>query len=86
MRIQSNLVATGQLPMVWKEIPLNLQIDVVKSPVPLLMARPTLSKLGMVLHVSKAVVSIQIPGITKKLWIKWLESRSGHLLVPLGQK
>ena len=79
-------VETGQLHVVLRGIPLKFQIDVVKSPVPLLLPRPTLSKLGVVLHVSKGVVSIKIPGTTKKLWIKCLESRSHHLLLPLGQK
>ena len=80
------LVEMGQMHVVLKGIPLKFQVDVVKLPVPLLLARPTLSKLGMVLHVSKGVVSIKIPGTTKKLWIKCLESRSGHLLLSLGQK
>ena len=43
-------VETGQLHVVLKGIPLKFQIDVVKSPVPLLLARPTLSKLGMCLQ------------------------------------
>ena len=79
-------VETGQLHVVLKGIPLKFQIDVVTSPVPLLLATATLSKLCMVLHVFNGVVSIQIPGTTKKLWIKCLERRSGHLLLPLGQK
>ena len=79
-------VETGQLHVVLRGIRLKFQIDLVKSPVPWLLARPTLSKFGMVLHVSKGVVSIKIPGTTKQLCIKCLESRSGHRLLPLGQK